>query len=289
VSDYASNEPPLVLRVVDVAHLLQVSESAVYALIASGELPSLRVGRSVRVPREALEAWITARTVTPVHRSDLPPPIGQDTRPEGWTTATKAAGSTTHGTGDVRPASIGRQVRAVRQPSPTKARTQPEANVRREPRPWRTFLESSAASGITSDAELMAVVKRLEDHHWFRLGVAEVVTEPIHERGICWNVRQAYERSHSPFGGTAALHFDTWYPDMVVLANDELAEALRADNPWFPIFDEERFRLEIADMRADVLGEGESPFPDRVKRREVLRRQERRRERRERQGVRERG
>lgn len=161
--------------------------------------------------------------------------------------------------------------------------------MRREPRPSRIFVESSAASGITSDAELMAVVERLEDNRRIRLGVAEVVTEPIHERGICWNVRQAYERSHSPFGGPAALQFDTWYPDLVVLANHELADALRADNPWFPIFEEERFRLEIADMRADVLGEGESPFPDRVKRREALRRWERRRERRERQRARELG
>ncbi|MGH2604942.1 MAG: hypothetical protein ACRDJ9_36795 [Dehalococcoidia bacterium] len=58
---------------------------------------------------------------------------------------------------------------------------------------------------------------------------------------------------------------------------------------WFLIIDEERFRLEIADMRADVLGEGESPFPDRVKQRETLRRRERRRKRRERQPARERG
>ena len=134
----------------------------------------------------------------------------------------------------------------------------------------------------------MAVVERLEDNRWIRLGVAEVVTEPIHERGICWNVRQAYERSHSPFGGAASLHFDTWYPDIVVLANHDLADALRADNPWFLIFDEQRFRLELADMRADVLGEGESPFPDRVKLRESLRRRERRRERRSRQRARER-
>jgi hypothetical protein len=62
---------------------------------------------------------------------------------------------------------------------------------------------------------------------------------------------------------------------MVVLADNRLAEVVRADNPWFPIFDEERFRREIADMRADVLGEGKSPFPDRVKRREALRRRER--------------
>jgi hypothetical protein len=127
----------------------------------------------------------------------------------------------------------------------------------------------------------MAVVKRLEDKYWIRVGVAEVMTEPIHERGISANVRQAYERSQSPFGGPAAIHFDTWYPDMVVLADNRLAEAVRADNPWFPIFDGERFRREIGDMRADVLSEGKSPFPDGVKRREALRRRERRRERRE--------
>lgn len=283
MSDYLPNERPLVLRVADVAHLLQVSESAVYTLIASGELPSLRVGRSVRVPRAALEEWITERSVTPIRGSEMAPPIGHETRPETWATATKPAGSTAYATGDLRPAPTGRQKRARREPPPTTSGMQREANVRREPHPWRIFVESSAASRITSDVELMAVVERLEDNRWIRLGVAEVVTEPIHERGICWNVRQAYARSHSPFGGPAALHFDTWYPDIVVVANNDLADALRADNPWFPIFDEDRFRLEITDMRADVLGEGESPFPDRVKRREAIRRRERRRERRHRQ------
>lgn len=289
MSAYASNEPPLVLRVADVAHLLQLSKSAVYALIASGELPTLRVGRSVRVPRVALEEWVIARTATPVRSDDQPRPIHEETRPAISVNATDATRSRALTSGDTRPASVGRQTHGRRQPARTTAATQPEANVSREPRPLRIFVESSTAWGITSDAELMAVVKRLEDKPRIHLGVADVMTEPIHERGICWNVRQAYERSDSPFGGPAALHFDTWYPDIVVLADNDLADALRANNPWFPIFDEERFRLEIADMRADVLGDGQSPFPDRVKRREALRRLERRRERRERQRARGRG
>lgn len=281
VSADASNDPPLVLPVADVAHLLQVSDSAVYALVASGELPSLRVGRSVRVPRAALEEWITAHTAPSVRDDHLREPVGDDDRQVTSVTGAKAAAPGGRPTGGARRAPASRRTRGGRQPTPTTAAAHPNADPTRERRPWRILVDASSATDITSDADLMAVVKRLKDRDWIRVGVAEVMTEPIHERGISWNVRQAYERSQSPFGGPGALHFDTWYPDMAVLADNRLAEAVRADNPWFLILDEERFRREIADMCADVLGEGKSPFPDRVERREALRRRERRRGRRE--------
>lgn len=284
----ASNDPSLVLRVADVAHLLQVSVSAVYALVASGELPSLRIGRSVRVPRAALEDWIAAHTAPSVGDDHLRAPVDDDDRQETSVIRAKSAASGGLPSGGARRASASRRTRGGRQPTRTTAAAHPNADQTRERRPWRILVDASAAANIASDADLMTVVKRLEDRNWIRLGVAEVMTEPVHERGISWNVRQAYERSQSPFGGPGALQFDTWYPDMVVLADNRLAEAVRADNPWFLILDEERLRGEIADMRADVLGEGKSPFPDRVKRREALRRRERRRERRDRHAARER-
>jgi excisionase family DNA binding protein len=52
---------PIVYRVKEVEALLQLSRSTVYELIRSGELPSIRIGRSVRVPREALERWLEGR------------------------------------------------------------------------------------------------------------------------------------------------------------------------------------------------------------------------------------
>jgi excisionase family DNA binding protein len=35
-----------------------VSRSKIYELLASGDLPSVRIGASVRVPVDALRAWI---------------------------------------------------------------------------------------------------------------------------------------------------------------------------------------------------------------------------------------
>ena len=53
---------PLLLRAGDVARLLGLGRSKVFAMLASGELPTVRFGRSVRVPRMALERWIEERT-----------------------------------------------------------------------------------------------------------------------------------------------------------------------------------------------------------------------------------
>ncbi len=50
------------LRVHEVAWLLGIGRSKTYELIARGDLPSLRIGRLVRVPRHALEQWIAEHT-----------------------------------------------------------------------------------------------------------------------------------------------------------------------------------------------------------------------------------
>ncbi len=52
----------LLLRVEEVVRLLGIGRSTVYELIARGELPVIRIGRLVRVPRPALEDWIAANT-----------------------------------------------------------------------------------------------------------------------------------------------------------------------------------------------------------------------------------
>jgi excisionase family DNA binding protein len=51
-----------VLRVRDVAAVLRCSQSQVYATIARGEIPSVRIGeRAVRVTRRDLEAFLASR------------------------------------------------------------------------------------------------------------------------------------------------------------------------------------------------------------------------------------
>jgi excisionase family DNA binding protein len=45
---------PLLLRISEAADLLRMSRSAVYQLIATGQLPVVGIGRSVRISRQEL-------------------------------------------------------------------------------------------------------------------------------------------------------------------------------------------------------------------------------------------
>ncbi len=48
----------LLLKPAEVAEALRIGRSLVYGMLASGELPSIRVGRCVRVSKASLEKWI---------------------------------------------------------------------------------------------------------------------------------------------------------------------------------------------------------------------------------------
>ncbi len=50
------------LRPHEAAGLLGLCRSKVYKLIASGAIPSITIGKSRRVPLEALRAWVRAQT-----------------------------------------------------------------------------------------------------------------------------------------------------------------------------------------------------------------------------------
>ncbi len=52
----------LLLRAEECARITSLGRSTIFNLIASGELPAVRVGRAVRVPRIGLEEWIRQRT-----------------------------------------------------------------------------------------------------------------------------------------------------------------------------------------------------------------------------------
>jgi excisionase family DNA binding protein len=54
----------LLLRPVEAAEAIGIGRSKVYELIARGELPSVRIGASVRVPVDALRAWIAQQLET---------------------------------------------------------------------------------------------------------------------------------------------------------------------------------------------------------------------------------
>lgn len=46
------------MKVPQVAEFLQIGRSRAYELVGSGEIPSVRIGRSVRVNRKELERWL---------------------------------------------------------------------------------------------------------------------------------------------------------------------------------------------------------------------------------------
>ena len=46
------------LKVPEVAKVLRIVRSRAYELVADGEIPSVRIGRSVRVNRRELKRWL---------------------------------------------------------------------------------------------------------------------------------------------------------------------------------------------------------------------------------------
>ena len=51
------------LTVAEVAEMMRLSRMTVYRLVHTGELPAVRVGRSFRVPQDALEAYLESAAV----------------------------------------------------------------------------------------------------------------------------------------------------------------------------------------------------------------------------------
>ena len=51
----------LLLRPSEAAEALGVSRSKAYAMLASGELPAIRIGVSLRVPVDGLRQWLSER------------------------------------------------------------------------------------------------------------------------------------------------------------------------------------------------------------------------------------
>ncbi len=51
---YSIEELPLVLHVEDLMPILDIGRNTAYALVRSGKIHSVRVGRQLRIPRDAL-------------------------------------------------------------------------------------------------------------------------------------------------------------------------------------------------------------------------------------------
>lgn len=51
------------LTVAEVADVMRVSKMTVYRLVHSGEMPAIRVGRSFRVPQDAVETYLSTAVI----------------------------------------------------------------------------------------------------------------------------------------------------------------------------------------------------------------------------------
>ena len=52
---------PQLLRAEEAAEFLNIGRAKVYEMMASGELPSIRIGRAIRVPLTQLREWLETR------------------------------------------------------------------------------------------------------------------------------------------------------------------------------------------------------------------------------------
>ena len=54
---------PMTLRVEDLMPLLGIGRNTAYELIHSGQIRSIRIGRQIRIPREALLEFLDGRII----------------------------------------------------------------------------------------------------------------------------------------------------------------------------------------------------------------------------------
>jgi excisionase family DNA binding protein len=58
---YSKKREPAVLTVAEVAEILRLGRISVYQAIQRGDLPALRLGRRIIVPRAAFEIWLASK------------------------------------------------------------------------------------------------------------------------------------------------------------------------------------------------------------------------------------
>ena len=60
--DEPTSDEVLLMRAEEVARTLGLSRSKIYQMMSGGALPTVRVGRAVRVPKAALRDWVAHHT-----------------------------------------------------------------------------------------------------------------------------------------------------------------------------------------------------------------------------------
>lgn len=57
-----TGEEKTVLTIPEIAHILRIGRVAAYELAHSRGFPAIRIGRTIRVPREAFFIWLEEKT-----------------------------------------------------------------------------------------------------------------------------------------------------------------------------------------------------------------------------------
>lgn len=61
-SNYRSyDELPLTLRVEDLMPILDIGRNTAYELVRSGKIRSIRIGRQLRIPKDAIQDYLAQR------------------------------------------------------------------------------------------------------------------------------------------------------------------------------------------------------------------------------------
>ena len=61
-SNYRSfEELPLTLRVEDLMPILNIGRNTAYELVRSGKIRSIRIGRQLRIPKDAIQDYLAQR------------------------------------------------------------------------------------------------------------------------------------------------------------------------------------------------------------------------------------
>ena len=58
---HSFDELPLTLRVEDLMPILGIGRNTAYELVRSGKIRSIRIGRQLRIPKDALVAYLSGR------------------------------------------------------------------------------------------------------------------------------------------------------------------------------------------------------------------------------------
>lgn len=58
---HSFDDLPLVLRVDDLMPVLDIGRNTAYELVRSGQIRSIRVGRKLRIPKQAVEDFLTGK------------------------------------------------------------------------------------------------------------------------------------------------------------------------------------------------------------------------------------